>query len=380
MLAVHRRRPAPPPLRRPTGHGFRSPRVGSASSHRTTRDPHWPPFTASSSAPRRPIRRRGPVPTIDSSCRSSPCVAAPLATPNDWLLKPEHLQHVTRFLMSEGWTPRHVAGLWSRILSGLQLGARWRYCLLDRARNSTSVSLPACSSRAWTAASTSTAGPPRRRPCVRAAAARTTCGSLANACSGRSIDDDLANRRLDRLLRGPARDRGPRRTACRAHQRRRGRDASWTFRSVAAGRGARVARTAAAPRDVSRVHPRAVRRPARPVRSNRHHRHAAIGAILTAAAALKDLGGHRVVVHTSDVPRDGQNVTQRLQAIRDSLQVLAGACQRMDVVLTVESPLPHLIGGSADEFAWLLSDLPSTVAVCLDTGHTTLGHQWRRFS
>lgn len=112
---------------------------------------------------------------------------------------------------------------------------------------------------------------------------------------------------------------------------------------------------------------------------NRHHRHAAVGAILTAAAALKDLGGHRVVVHTSDVPRDGQNVTQRLQAIRESLHVLAGACQRMDVVLTVESPLPHLIGGCADEFAWILSDLPSAVAVCLDTGHTTLGHQWPRF-
>ena len=152
-------------------------------------------------------------------------------------------------------------------------------CLLDRARNSTSVFLPACWSRAWTAASTSTAGPPRRRPCVRAAAARTTCGSLANACSGRSIDDDLANRRLDRLLRGPARDRGPRRTACRAHQRRRGRDASWTFRSVAAGRGARVARTAAAPRDV----PRSIHAPFGGLLDlsdpNRHHRHAAIGAI-----------------------------------------------------------------------------------------------------
>jgi sugar phosphate isomerase/epimerase len=112
---------------------------------------------------------------------------------------------------------------------------------------------------------------------------------------------------------------------------------------------------------------------------NPHHRHAAIGAILTAATALKELGGQRVVVHTSDVPRDGQNVTQRLQAIRDSLRALAGACEQMDVLLTVESPLPHLIGGGADEFAWILSDLPPAVAVCLDTGHTTLGHQWRRF-
>jgi sugar phosphate isomerase/epimerase len=112
---------------------------------------------------------------------------------------------------------------------------------------------------------------------------------------------------------------------------------------------------------------------------NPHHRHAAIGAILTAAAALKEIGGRNVVVHTSDVPRHDQDVARRLCLIRESLQVLARACAHMDVVLTVESPLPHLIGGSADEFAWLLQSLPPAVAVCLDTGHTTLGHQWRRF-
>jgi sugar phosphate isomerase/epimerase len=112
---------------------------------------------------------------------------------------------------------------------------------------------------------------------------------------------------------------------------------------------------------------------------NPHHRNAAIGAILTAAAALKDLGGRNVVVHTSDIPRDGQDVRLRLRFIRESLQVLARACDHMGVVLTVESPLPHLIGGSADEFAWILEGLPLTVAVCLDTGHTTLGHQWQRF-
>jgi sugar phosphate isomerase/epimerase len=112
---------------------------------------------------------------------------------------------------------------------------------------------------------------------------------------------------------------------------------------------------------------------------NPHHRHAAIGAILTAAAALKDLGGRNVVVHTSDTPRNDQDVALRLRLIQESLQVLARACDHMDLVLTVESPLPHLIGGSAEEFAWILAGLPPTVAVCLDTGHTTLGHQWRRF-
>jgi sugar phosphate isomerase/epimerase len=112
---------------------------------------------------------------------------------------------------------------------------------------------------------------------------------------------------------------------------------------------------------------------------NPHHRHAAIGAILTAAAALKDLGGRTVVVHTSDVPRHGQDVPLRLRLIQESLLVLSRTCDHMDLVLTVESPLPHLIGGNADEFAWILERLPSSVAVCLDTSHTTLGHQWPQF-
>ncbi|OFW05171.1 MAG: hypothetical protein A3I61_10430 [Acidobacteria bacterium RIFCSPLOWO2_02_FULL_68_18] len=112
---------------------------------------------------------------------------------------------------------------------------------------------------------------------------------------------------------------------------------------------------------------------------NPHHRHAAIGAILTAAAAIKDVGGRNVVVHTSDVTRDGQDVSLRLRLIQESLQVLARICDHMGLVLTVESPLPHLIGGRAEEFAWILERLPPEVAVCLDTGHTTLGQQWRRF-
>jgi len=63
-----------------------------------------------------------------------PCVAAPLAMPNDLLLKPEHLQHVTRYLMSEGWAPGHVAGLvWSRYEKNFAWGRRWTY-LSPRAR------------------------------------------------------------------------------------------------------------------------------------------------------------------------------------------------------------------------------------------------------
>ncbi len=48
--------------------------------------------------------------------------------------------------------------------------------------------------------------------------------------------------------------------------------------------------------------------------SNPHHRHAAIGAILTAAAAIRRLGGRLVVVHPSDIERNGQHVEARLAA------------------------------------------------------------------
>jgi hypothetical protein len=56
-----------------------------------------------------------------------PCVSASLVSPNDLLLKPEHVQHVTRYLLSKGWHPRHVAGLvHSRYARDFYWGNRWR--------------------------------------------------------------------------------------------------------------------------------------------------------------------------------------------------------------------------------------------------------------
>lgn len=40
-----------------------------------------------------------------------PCVRTLLQWPNDRLLKPAGMQHVTRTLLAEGWHPRHIAGL-----------------------------------------------------------------------------------------------------------------------------------------------------------------------------------------------------------------------------------------------------------------------------
>ncbi|MCL5027330.1 MAG: hypothetical protein M1531_12710 [Chloroflexi bacterium] len=41
----------------------------------------------------------------------SPCVAWPMADPNDALAKPTNIQNVARVLVSQGWHPRAVAGL-----------------------------------------------------------------------------------------------------------------------------------------------------------------------------------------------------------------------------------------------------------------------------
>jgi sugar phosphate isomerase/epimerase len=113
--------------------------------------------------------------------------------------------------------------------------------------------------------------------------------------------------------------------------------------------------------------------------SNPHHRYAAIGAILTAASALRKLGGTYVVVHVSDVPRANQNVGERLAHGTQALRVLAEACEHMRATLVVETPLPHLIGGHPDEFASVIDALDRSVGVCFDTSHVTLGHHWDRF-
>lgn len=112
---------------------------------------------------------------------------------------------------------------------------------------------------------------------------------------------------------------------------------------------------------------------------NPHHRHAAIGATLAAAAAGREVGSSRIVVHTTDVVRNGQNVDERLSHCGGSLRVLARACAHMEVTLLVETPLPHLIGGHPDEFAALIAPLDRAVGVCFDTSHATLGHHWDRF-
>ena len=108
-------------------------------------------------------------------------------------------------------------------------------------------------------------------------------------------------------------------------------------------------------------------------------RQAAIGRVAVAASALKELHGTLVVVHPTDIPRHEADVERRLDYCIDSLNALAAICRGMDLKLALETPLPHLIGGSPEEFEWIVRRLDPSAVVCLDTAHATLGQNWDRF-
>jgi len=112
---------------------------------------------------------------------------------------------------------------------------------------------------------------------------------------------------------------------------------------------------------------------------NPHHRHAAVGGILAAASALHEMGGKVVVVHATDVVRNGEDVSRRLADCAAALEMLARSCSQMGMTLAVENPLPHLIGGHPDEFDWILRRVGDGARVCLDTSHATLGNHLLQF-
>jgi hypothetical protein len=60
-----------------------------------------PPDPARAGADSRELRREA----------LPPCITASLDQPNDLLLRPEHMQHLTRYLLSLGWPPRRISGL-----------------------------------------------------------------------------------------------------------------------------------------------------------------------------------------------------------------------------------------------------------------------------
>jgi sugar phosphate isomerase/epimerase len=64
----------------------------------------------------------------------------------------------------------------------------------------------------------------------------------------------------------------------------------------------------------------------------------------------------------------------RLRLSVEGLTRVWQACRGRGLTLVVETPLPHLLGGQPDDFAWLLERLPQEgLGVCVDTSHCSLG-------
>lgn len=94
-----------------------------------------------------------------------------------------------------------------------------------------------------------------------------------------------------------------------------------------------------------------------------------------AADALSALGGRFFVIHPgSEDSRWSWDRDGNLARAADALRHVHESCRSRGILLTVETPLPHLLGGALDDLSWILSQLPSEgTGVCLDTSHTSLG-------
>jgi sugar phosphate isomerase/epimerase len=104
-------------------------------------------------------------------------------------------------------------------------------------------------------------------------------------------------------------------------------------------------------------------------------REAALARLTLAAEALQTLGGSLYVIHPGG--EDSHWVWTReaqLELALRSLHRVWNECRRRDLSLVIETPLPHLLGGQVEDFAWILERMPNEgVGVCLDTSHAFLG-------
>lgn len=102
---------------------------------------------------------------------------------------------------------------------------------------------------------------------------------------------------------------------------------------------------------------------------------AAIDRLTRAADALQILGGGFYVIHPGG--EDQRWVWERearLALSVEGLQRIHEVCAQRGLTLAVETPLPHLLGGQLDDFAWILERLPDEgTGVCIDTSHCSLG-------
>ena len=94
-----------------------------------------------------------------------------------------------------------------------------------------------------------------------------------------------------------------------------------------------------------------------------------------AADALAILGGRLYVIHPGG--EDQRWVWERearLALSVSSLLRMREICVERGLTLVVETPLPHLLGGQPDDFAWILEQIPEPgTGVCIDTSHCSLG-------
>lgn len=110
-------------------------------------------------------------------------------------------------------------------------------------------------------------------------------------------------------------------------------------------------------------------------------RRSSLDVMTRAADALADLGGRLYVVHPGgEDQRWTWDRERRLGYAADGLQRLWSECRDRGLLLVVESPLPHLLGGEPADFDRLIRQLPEEgTAVCVDTSHLSLGGHLETF-
>ena len=106
-----------------------------------------------------------------------------------------------------------------------------------------------------------------------------------------------------------------------------------------------------------------------------HLRARSIERLVHAADALAILGGGMYVIHPGgEDQRWVWERESRLAMSVDGLSRIHEACVARDLTLVLETPLPHLLGGQPDDFAWILAQIPEEhTGVCIDTSHCSLG-------
>jgi sugar phosphate isomerase/epimerase len=97
--------------------------------------------------------------------------------------------------------------------------------------------------------------------------------------------------------------------------------------------------------------------------------------LLRSADALQALGGTLFVIHPGG--EDQRWVWDRAARLDLSVQGLTHVwegCRARGLSLVIETPLPHLLGGQPEDFAFILKRIPPEgTGVCVDTSHTSLG-------